>query len=216
MKKIRSSKCLLNGKISPSGPLASVEELYSLGNKCTLLQAALHTDMNLEIRFRTLTIITIKGVCALIQHKKNYSGKQSGKPNKPHIITVKVFCYFWNIWFRCFDSESTRERTNHSSQLRLVPKDPVKQLQDVPVPQAELREPAISVREAILANFKLLKIDFLELFCHGGGFHHFEVLLVTERSAKATFMSHINRSNVHWVWPYKRDTQILNGDSIWS
>ena len=49
-----------------------------------------------------------------------------------------------------------------SSQLgfSLVPK--VKQLQDVPVPQAELREPAISVRAAIIANIQLLKIDFLE------------------------------------------------------
>ena len=49
-----------------------------------------------------------------------------------------------------------------SSQLgfSLVPK--VKQLQDVPVPQAELREPAISVRVAIIANIQLLKIDFLE------------------------------------------------------
>ena len=49
-----------------------------------------------------------------------------------------------------------------SSQLgfSLVPN--VKQLQDVPVPQAELREPAISVRAAIIANIQLLKIDFLE------------------------------------------------------
>ena len=53
-----------------------------------------------------------------------------------------------------------------SSQLglrfSLVSKDPLKQLQDVPVPQAELREPAISVRAAIIANIQLLKIDFLE------------------------------------------------------
>ena len=43
-----------------------------------------------------------------------------------------------------------------SSQLgfSLVPK--VKQLQDMPVPQAELREPAI------IANIQLLKIDLLE------------------------------------------------------
>ena len=51
-----------------------------------------------------------------------------------------------------------------SSQLGfyLVPKDPVKQLHDVLVPKAELREPAISVRAAIIANILLLKIDFLE------------------------------------------------------
>ena len=43
----------------------------------------------------------------------------------------------------------------------LVPK--VKQLQDVPLPQAELREPAISVRAAIISHIQLLlKIDFLE------------------------------------------------------
>ena len=61
------------------------------------------------------------------------------------------------------NSESTRERTNHSSsQPRLVPKDLFKQLQDMPVPQAKLREPAISVRAAIIANFQLLKINFLK------------------------------------------------------
>ena len=80
-------------KNSPNGPLASVEELYSLRNKCTLTQAALHTAMNLEIRFRTLTVITIKGLCAFFQQKKNDGGKQSEKPNMPHIDTVRVFCY---------------------------------------------------------------------------------------------------------------------------
>ena len=64
------------------------------------------------------------------------------------------------------DSESkVRSLTSLiSSQLgfSLVLKDPFKQLHDVPVPQAELREPAISVRAAIIANIQLLKIDFLE------------------------------------------------------
>ena len=49
-----------------------------------------------------------------------------------------------------------------ASQPPLVPKDPVKQLQGVPVHQAKLREPEISVQAAIIANFQLLKIDFLE------------------------------------------------------
>ena len=49
-----------------------------------------------------------------------------------------------------------------ASQPPLVPKDPVKKLQGVPVPQAELRELAISVQGATIANFQLLKIDFLE------------------------------------------------------
>ena len=52
-----------------------------------------------------------------------------------------------------------KEQIILASQSRLVPKDPVKQLQDVPVPQAELREPPISVRTAIIANFQLLKTD---------------------------------------------------------
>ena len=91
--------------------------------------------MNLEIRFRTLTGITIKGVCALFQQEK------MTVENKVRSLTSLI-----------------------SSQLgfSLVPKDPVKQLHDVPVPQAELREPAISVRAAIIANIQLLKIDFLE------------------------------------------------------
>ena len=83
-------------------------------------------------------------------------------------------------------------------------KKTVKQLQNVSVPQADLREPTISVR-AVIANFQLLKSGFLEWFCHGDGFNHCEVLLVTEKSAEATSMSQVNRSNVHWVWPHKRD-----------
>ena len=55
-----------------------------------------------------------------------------------------------------------KEQIILASQPLLVPKDPVKQLQGVPVPQVELREPAISVRAAIITNFQLLKIDFLE------------------------------------------------------
>ena len=57
-----------------------------------------------------------------------------------------------------------KEQIILASQPPLVPKDPVKQLQGVPVPvpQAELREPAISVQAAAIANFQLLKIDFLE------------------------------------------------------
>ena len=60
-------------KNSPNGPLTSVEELYSLGNKCTLPQAALHSDMNLEIRFRTLTVITFKGVSTLVSSQLGFS-----------------------------------------------------------------------------------------------------------------------------------------------
>ena len=178
-------------KNSPNGPLISFEELYSLGNQWTLPQAALHTAMNLEIRLRTLTFITIyKGACALFQQTKNDGGKQSEKPNMPHIVTVRVFCYCWNRWFRGFNFESTRERTNHSSfSTSISAKKKVKQLQNVPVPQADRRDPTISIRAAIIANFQILKSDFLEWFYHGDGFIHCEVLLVTEKSAEATFMS---------------------------
>ena len=61
-----------------------------------------------------------------------------------------------------------KEQIMLASQPRLVPKDPVKQLQGVPVPQAELREPAISVQAAIIANFQLLKIDILEVILSWG------------------------------------------------
>ena len=188
-------------KSSPNSPLTNVEELYSLGNKCTLPQAALHSisDMNLEIHFRTLTVITIKGVGALVSSQIGFSA------------TAEIDYLEASILNR-----QGKEQIILASQSQLEPKDPFKQLQDVPVPQAELREPATSVRAVISANFQILKIDFLEWFCHGGGFHHCEVLLVTEKSAEACFMSHVNRSNVHWVWPNKRDIQILNGDSIWS
>ena len=40
--------------------------------------------------------------------------------------------------------------------------------------------------------------------------------LVTEENVENTYMSPliVNRSNVHLVWPNKRDIQILNGNSI--
>ena len=50
-------KVIAQCKNSPNGPLTSVEEVYGLGNKCTLPQAALPSDMNLENSFRTLTVI---------------------------------------------------------------------------------------------------------------------------------------------------------------
>ena len=45
-------------------------------------------------------------------------------------------------------------RTNRSSfSTSIIAKETVKQRQDVPVPQADLREPTISMRAAIIANF---------------------------------------------------------------
>ena len=66
-------KVLAQCKSSPNGPLTSVEELYSLCNESTLTQATLHTEMNLEIRFRTLSVITIKAVSALISSQLRFS-----------------------------------------------------------------------------------------------------------------------------------------------
>ena len=132
---------------SPNGPVTSVEELYSLGNKCTLPQAALHSDMNLEIRFRTLTVINInnQGVSALVSSQLGFSAAAETDDLEVSIL-----------------NRQGKEQIILASQPRLVPKDPFKHLQDVPVPQAELRVPAISVQAAIIANFRILKIDFLE------------------------------------------------------
>ena len=138
-------KVLAQCKNSPNGPLTSVEEVYSLGNKCTLPQAALHSDMNLEISFRRLTVIAIKGVSALVSSQLGFSATAEIDDLEASIL-----------------SRQGKEQIILASQPRLVPKDPFKQLQDVPVPQAELREPAISVRAAISANFQILKIDFPE------------------------------------------------------
>ena len=138
-------KVLAQCKNSPNGPLTSVEELYSLGNKCTLPQAALHSDMNLEIRFKTLTVITIKGVSAHLSSQLGFSATAEIDDLEASIL-----------------NRQGKEQIILASQPRLVPKDPFKQLQDVPVPQVQLRETAISLRAAIIANFKLLKIDFLE------------------------------------------------------
>ena len=105
--------------------------------------------IHLEIRFRTLTVITIKGVSALISSQLGFSA------------TVKIDDLDASILNR--QGKEQIILANHSSfSTSISAKDPFKQLQDVPVPQAELREPAISVRAAIIANFQLLKIDFLE------------------------------------------------------
>ena len=101
--------------------------------------------MNLEIRFRTLTVITIKGVSALISSQLGFSATDEIDYLEASIL-----------------NRQGKEQIILTSQRRLVPKDPFKQLQDMPVPQAELREPAICVRATIIANFQLLKIDFLK------------------------------------------------------
>ena len=46
------------------------------------------------------------------------------------------------------------------------------------------------------------------------GFYPGEALSVTGDSAEIDFISPINRSNAHWVWPNKRDIQMLNRQSI--
>ena len=43
----------------------ALTSVHFLKQHCTV-----HTDMNLEMHFRTLAVITIKGVCALLQQKK--------------------------------------------------------------------------------------------------------------------------------------------------
>ena len=113
-------KVLAQCKSSPNGPLT--EELYSLCNECTLTQAALHSDINLEIRFRTLTVITIKGVSALISSQLGFSATDEIDDLEASIL-----------------NRQGKEQIILASQPRLVPKDPFKQLQDVPVPEAELR-----------------------------------------------------------------------------
>ena len=101
--------------------------------------------MNLEIRFRMLTIIAIKGVSALVSSQLGFSATAEIDDLEASIL-----------------NRQGKEQIIIASQPRLVPKDPLKQPQDVPVPQAERREPAISARATIIANFQLLKTDFLE------------------------------------------------------
>ena len=134
-------KVLAQCKSFPNGPLTSVEELYSLCNECTLTQAALDSDMNLEIRFRTLTVITNNGASALISSLLGFSATDEIDDLEASIL-----------------NRQGKEQIILASQPRLVSKYPVKQLQDVPVSEAELREPAISAQAAIFANFQLLKL----------------------------------------------------------
>ena len=111
-------------KNSPNGPLTSFEELYSLGNKWTPPQAALHTAMNLEIRLRTQTVITIyEGVCALFQQTKNDGGK------KVRSLTCLISSQLWfSATAEIDDLEASilnrkgKEQIILASQPRLVPK----------------------------------------------------------------------------------------------
>ena len=100
-------------KNSPNGPLTSVEELYSLCNESTLTQAVLHFDMNLEIRFRTLAVM----VSALISPQLGFSATDEIDDLEASIL-----------------NRQGKEQIILASQPRLVPIDPFKQLQDVPVP----------------------------------------------------------------------------------
>ena len=94
--------------------------------------------------------------------EKNDSKKQNEKANKPNIVTgFSAAAEIADLEASILNRQG-KEQIILASQAPLVPKGPVKQLQGVPVPQAELREPEISVQAAIIANFQLLKIDFLE------------------------------------------------------
>ena len=88
---------------------------------------------------------TIKGVSALVSSQLGFSATAEIDDLEASIL-----------------NRQGKEQIILVSQPRLEPKDPFKQLQDVPVPQAELREAAISVRAAIIANFQILKMGFLE------------------------------------------------------
>ena len=180
-------------KSSPNGPFTSVEELYSLCNECTLPQAALHTVLNLDIRFRTLTVITIKGVCTLIQQENTTVGDR--------VRSLKSLI---------------------SSQLGLSASAEIDDLeasmrQCLSMNSENQHQPSLYEHQQ-LKIYNFIEIGFLEWLCCGDGFHNSvaEVLLVTEESAETTFMSPVivNRSNVHLVWPNKRNIQILNGDLI--
>ena len=50
-----------------------------------------------------------------------------------------------------------KEQIILASQPQLVPKKPVKQLQNVPVPQAALREPTISVPSSNNCQFSIIE-----------------------------------------------------------
>ena len=116
--------------------------------------------MNLEIRFRTLTVITIKGLCAFFQQKKitvenkvkSLISSQLGFSTTAEIDDLEASIL----------NRQGKQQIVLASQPRLLPKKQLRQLQDVPVPQADLRELTISVRADIIANFQLLKSDFLE------------------------------------------------------
>ena len=118
---------------------------HGLGTSFADDDATQWTSLSTSIRFRTLTVITIKGVSALISSQLGFSATAEIDDLEASIL-----------------NRQSKEQIIPASQPRLVPKDLFKQPQDVPVPQAELREPAISIRAAIIAYFQLSKIDFLE------------------------------------------------------
>ena len=143
LSKIRSWKCLLNVKILLMVPSPVSRSLTASAASAHSLKDALHTAMNLEIRFRTQTGITIKGVCALFQQEKMTVEKKVRSPKS--LISSQLGFY-------------------------LVPKDPVKQLHDVPVPQAEA--PAYIKETIFLSNCKGLRL-----------YKYYTAILVTIRLA---------------------------------
>ena len=87
---------------------------------------------------------------------------------------------------------------------------------NIPEPQPELRESAAAVSVSAATSNWPPRVNDCVLGLFEDGFYPCEVLSVTGDSAEITFMSPVTvkRSNVHWIWPSKRDIQTLSRDSI--
>ena len=62
-------KCVSECKKSHNGPVDNVEELKMIASKLSSNEKSLHKALNLEIRFRKLTLTDVKATCPLFRQK---------------------------------------------------------------------------------------------------------------------------------------------------
>ena len=62
-------KCVTDSKKSHNGPVVDVEDLQKLVKEWSVNEKELHKVLNLEIRFRKLSLVDVKDTCPLFRQK---------------------------------------------------------------------------------------------------------------------------------------------------
>ena len=214
-------KVLTKCKASHGGPLTSLEELQDLVNNWPAgpeSEKSLHTALNLEIRFRKLTVTTVKGDCSLFKQRNLAISEKVA--NLTSLISSQ-------LKFSATADMDDLEAAIISYQGESIA--PVS-VEDLPVtepnPSAveEQLEPLQPPSFCHLNSDQNLCNDTDESWppkkndCVVGlfedTFYPGEVLSVNGDSATITFMSPVKGSKRYWIWPSRKDTQTLERPSI--